>query len=122
LTKIDSALPVGFSLAPIVQFLGQKAAENSLVMTSIELSPDQTDSYEQMVESAGKEVKKLAFVVHVMGSYAGIKSFLSGVESSARVFQVRSMTLEALQTPQGSAQDGGLARYQATLEIETYAY
>lgn len=120
LAKLDSALPAEFSVAPIVQFLGKKASDNGLAMSSVELSPDQLTSYHQMVELNPQQVKTLAFVTHVRGPYTGIKNFLGAVEASSRVFEIRSLALEPL--PAAPSPRASLPQYEITLEIQTYAY
>jgi len=116
LDKIESALPSDVNLASTVYFLQGKARESKLAVESITFS--QAGLFREE-ESSIQEVLNVIFKVELSGSYQGLKSFLSSLERSARLFEVNSISF--------SPSSANLAQrasqlYNFTMEIQAHTY
>lgn len=90
LSKIDSALPNDSSLPSLFYFIQQASSESGLVLVG--LSPFITSLSEER-----PNVKEHTFSVNLIGAYESFKVFLSTLESSARMIEIRGFSFSALQ-------------------------
>ncbi len=109
LEKIHSALPDNAPLAPLVYFFQNKSKDAGLAITSLELSNISADS------SYG--FKNITFVMDLTGTYQGLKTLLSLLETSARLFEVNSIALTTIKTSKNPQQT-----YNFKLEVVTHSY
>jgi len=125
LEKIDSALPLDFSLASVIYFLQNEAIENQLNIKSITFSKDLPQTKEEFLSAnSNQEVKSVGFAVNLSGSYQGFKKFLSDLDKSVRLFQVDRIYFSS---PQGSSSEltyspDQFQIYDFSLEIKIYTY
>lgn len=119
LQKIDAALPPDLALAPLVNYLQEKAVASGLVLKSVNFS-NQVSGQEVVVENLQEEIKNTVLRIELQGSYSGLKKFLVFLEKSAKLFEVNSISFtsnsEILTRLRGSE------KYDFTLEIQTYTY
>lgn len=117
LEKIQSALPASFSLAPVMDFLQRKGMESGLVVKSITFSQSAAATTPQgrqpVVEEGLGPIKKISINLYFIGTYQGLKSFISSLEKSARLFEVDVISFAA-------SQGQGIARSQS--KIKTYEF
>ena len=88
LSKILTALPTTPSVPSMFNFLQRTSSETGLVLESIGLSGIVT-----LEESS--ELKAIQIKLQVVGSYSAFKDFLSALENSARIFEVKSISFSA---------------------------
>jgi Tfp pilus assembly protein PilO len=88
LSKILTALPTTPSVPSLFNFLQRTSSETGLVLESIDLS-----GIVPLEESS--ELKAIQIKLQVVGSYSAFKDFLSALENSARIFEVKSISFSA---------------------------
>lgn len=112
--KIDSAIPSNVSYGPLVYFFQKKGMENGMITRGLFLTKAAPINPE-------KNLKEIGFSLDVLGSYSALKSFLSSLEKSARLFEVSSISFgSAGVSSAGKMQT--LEIYQFRLEVKTYSY
>lgn len=121
LEKIDSALPLDFQLAPVVNFLQEKSKEAGLAVESVSFS-EQGAAGKTSKESQTGKVKNIMFKVYLAGNYQGLKKLLSYLEESARLFEVRSISFSASSPKNLNWLKNKLQTHDFTLDIETHTY
>ncbi len=110
LTKVDNALPEKPSIADLIYFFQKKGEENGLVVKDLFLS-------KFSAQTQDSKIKEIVFSLDLLGSYASLKGFLSNLESSARIFEENSISLNL------TLQGGAKAKSQPTpLEEQTYTF
>lgn len=121
LNTIQSALPVGFSLGPVVSFLQKKSSENGVRITSIVFSQA---SPLLLTETSGAndagQIKDVAFTLTLAGNYQGLKNFLLAMDNSARLFEMDTVSFSAVDSTalaKNKAQE-----YVLKLEVKTHSY
>lgn len=124
LTKVESALPNEFVLAPLLYFFQKKGTENGLAVKNIVFSRlDAVPSRAALAQTAKeKEVEDTTLTLDVFGNYQGLKNFLSSVERSARIFEVRNISFNAADLAPGIVAQGQVKTYNFKLEIVTHSY
>lgn len=88
LSKISNALPKDPSLASLASFLQTNSTQTGLVLKKIVLGATAVPG-----ENEGS-LPETQLVVQVSGSYDSFKDFLSSIEDSARMIEVRSISVE----------------------------
>lgn len=91
LEKIESALPAGFSLGPLMDFLYKKGSENGVLITSVVFAESSLGLPEIAPVSAAGQTQDVAFTLDARGSYNGLKNFLLAIDNSARLFETDSI-------------------------------
>ena len=124
LKKVDSALPSGFSFAPLVYFLQQKSSENGLIITSISFSQiSQVSSDRLALNSPKQQIKDINFRIDLLGGYQGLKNFLYSLEKSARLLEVNTISFASLQSLEGGPKSQNqLQIYDFKLDLRTHTY
>lgn len=124
LGRIDSALPSEASVASLIYFFQKKGAETGLLIRSINFSNTAAVETASIRSIAAKqEIKNITFAISLVGNYPGLKNFLASLESSARVFEVETISLVPLQSSQNQAKgQEGLPTYDIKLQIKTHTY
>ncbi len=127
LDKISSALPKEASVAPLIYFFQQKAAETGLLIRSITFSNNVPSSAAsaggKVANGTGKKtVKDMAFSLDLVGNYQGLKNFLTSLEKSARLFEVDAITLVPLQVQGASGAKNKVQTYSFKLQVKTHTY
>lgn len=107
LSKILTALPVTPSVPSLFNFLQRTSSETGLVLENIDLG-----GIAPLEESS--ELKATRIKLQVAGSYSAFKDFLSALENSARIFEVKSISF--------SAPKEGEKSFSFSLSIITYSY
>lgn len=107
LVKISSALPEEVALPSLTNFLQQAAGENGLVLEKISI-----DSVSQ--SSSLKRLKETSLSLELSGSYEGLKSFLAGLEQSARMVSVASLSFDSPEEEDDS--------FKFVLNIKAFSY
>jgi Tfp pilus assembly protein PilO len=120
LAKVDSALPSNFYFAPLVSFFQKKGDENGVVVKAVLFAP-----VPPVTED--KEVRNVHFSVNVVGNYQGFKNFLAALDSSARLFQINTISFASTDVSGGSQdtkqpkiQDQKTYSFQLEMETNTY--
>ncbi len=109
LSKISSALPKDPSLASMASFLQTNSAQTGLILRRIVLGDTAALS-----ENKGP-LAEMQFVIQVSGSYESFKDFLGLIENSARMIEVKSISVEIpLEKSEGSP--------TFTLNLKTTSY
>lgn len=124
--KIDSAIPSNVSYGPLVYFFQKKGLENGMILKGLFLTKASSVSPEA-------NIKEITFSLDLLGGYTALKSFLSSLEKSARLFEVTSISFgSSTQAQTTSALLGTqsktpapaqvLQTYPFKLEVKTYSY
>ncbi len=120
LAKVDQALPVNGSIAPLIYFFQQRGTESGLLIKSITFSNANTITPALIGgQAAKKSVKDIIFQLDLTGNYQGLKTFLGILEKSARLFEVDTIALAPLQSLQNVAQ---VQNYDIKLQVKTHTY
>lgn len=92
LSKIDSALPEDPELPLLFDFLQHSSSQSGLVLTGVNClalaSSAKTEEYPS-------EIKETELKLTVSGPYSSFKNFLSILEKSARLIEVKSLSFSA---------------------------
>ncbi len=124
LEKVSSSLPADFSLADITYFFQENAANNGLIVKSLEFSQASPVAYRKTsVNGITKELKNILFTINFLGSYQGFKQFLAVLDTSSRLFEANTISFAPVQTPEVRGRPNSLAPvYDFKLEVVTHAY
>lgn len=116
LTKISSALPEETSIASLFNFFQNKSAQTGLILEEIaleginDLNPQPGEPAEKL-----KGLKEICLRLQLLGSYPAFKDFLLILEESARLIEIKSISL--LHSPK---EISGLLSFK--VKIKTYSY
>jgi len=102
--KLERAIPTDEGLPILYEHIQQMGATSGLVVLSLEGAP---------VAGPTEEIVALAFTVHFVGSYEGLKNFLDEAKRSARIFNVNTIEV--------SVSSQILGELEITIEIFAYA-
>lgn len=108
LKKIDSALPEDPELPALYDLIQSFSALSGLIVESVTSLPPQ-----EISEDSTSSLKITSLEVHLMGSYQGLKEFLSRLKASPRVLNVQTLTILTEEKKEG-------LRFQ--LNLEAYSY
>ncbi len=108
-SKISDALPQEPSLASLANFLQTNSAQTGLILKKIVLGV--TTAPGENKES----LKETQIGIQVSGSYSAFKDFLLLIENSARMIEVKSISVEI---PSGISKDSPTF----TLDLKTISY
>lgn len=123
LEKINSALPSNFSFASLIYFLQKKADKAGLSIQSVTFSDILPASYGETSQVLSKEVKNITFTLYLSGNYRDLKNFLSSLERSARLFEVKTISFASLERLGGAEQfQNQSMMHEFKLEVKTYTY
>lgn len=125
LSKVESALPDEFVLAPLLYFFQKKGTENGLAVKTVIFSRVDPASGNRVTTTSlakEKEMKDIVLTLDVSGNYQGLKNFLASIERSARIFEVRNISFNAADLAPGSIAQGQVKTYNFKLEIVTHSY
>ncbi|MFH1582643.1 MAG: type 4a pilus biogenesis protein PilO [bacterium] len=86
-SKISSALPFDASVPSIFKFIQETASLSGIVLN--EINPFTVAPLE-----GNTKINEITFMVELTGEYSSFKEFLSVLEKSARLFEVRSLSFE----------------------------
>ncbi|MSU54425.1 MAG: hypothetical protein EXS48_01105 [Candidatus Staskawiczbacteria bacterium] len=116
LEKIKSALPSDFYFSSLVYFFQKEATNAKLSTTSItlvQISPPNKKT----------KIRDIIFNLHVTGTYESFKIFLSTLDTSARLFEVNSVSFSTPATFQNArSSNTKLQTYDFNIEIQTHVY
>ncbi len=104
LVKIDSALPVGYSVPSLLNFFQKASSQSGLVFKGI--SPF-------TISPAEENIKKIQLSFTVIGSYNSFKKFISTLEKSARLIEIENISF-------ASPKEGDLFTF--SLRVTTNSY
>ncbi|MCX6790574.1 MAG: type 4a pilus biogenesis protein PilO [Candidatus Gribaldobacteria bacterium] len=107
LDRIDSALPTEIFMPDLLAYFQKVTSDNGLLLGSVEISPEG----DLMAES---KIKLASISLMASGPVASLLSFLTALEKSSRVFEVKqlSFTLDA----------GSTNLVDFSFLIKTYSY
>ena len=114
LEKIDTALPSSFLMAPLVNFIYQKGAENGLIVQRIGINKGSSG-----IET-NKDIKETNISLSLFGSYKGFKNFLASLEKSARLIEGNNFSFSV--TPPSSENPKIQETFAISLTIKVYSY
>lgn len=103
LSKIDSALPKDYSTPVLFNYLQQTAGGTGLILENLTFGG-----------LTGDRIKEISVNIEATGSYSSLKSFLSALENSARIFKVKSLSFSSPKSNKDS--------FSFELGISTYSY
>lgn len=84
LSLVESAVSKNYSLPALFNYLQELSGQTGLVLEDLTLSG-----------VSGENIREISFNLGVSGSYASLKSFLSALENSARLFNVKSINFSS---------------------------
>lgn len=95
LEKIEAALPGEVLLASLIEFFNQKANNNGLVLKSLAPTPDPVADEGGNSETQQTEKNPAQyFTLSLGGGVASFENFLKDIETSARLVDVESISLQ----------------------------
>ena len=103
LSKIDSALPEDYSTPVLFNYLQKTTGGTGLILESL--------TFDGLT---GDRIKEINVNLEALGSYSSLKSFLSALENSARIFKVKSFSFSS---PEKSKES-----FSFELGISAYSY
>jgi len=118
LDKIESSLPVDPPLSGLVYFLQSKTTASSLAIRSMALSQQATNP---KVKSVVK-IKKITFLLDVVGSYQAMRNFVRSLERSSRIFEIENISFSSASSLQAKVSQNVLQIYSFKLQISTNSY
>lgn len=107
LAKLDAFLPNSVDNVGLILDLNALAARSGLSLANVDVTNPQTAS--QSAGAPESPVGSVDLTLSAVGTYAALGQFLSGVEASARLLDVRDLTVK------GS--DTGVYSYQMKLRL-----
>jgi len=113
--KIDAALPSDPVLGKLVYFMQEKASESGLILKSLFLTKSSGSSTENTV-------KDLAFSLSLTGNYSALKTFISYLENSVKVFEVKSINFGSADVSDEELQLLSESIYSFSIQVNTYIY
>ncbi len=118
LGKIQNALPDGFTLGPLMDFLQKKGSENAISITSVVFAQASPLALPETPAITAGQAQDVLFTVNAAGSYQGLKNFLFAMDNSARLFEMDSVSFSKTE---GALSSRG-QEYTMKLEVRTHAY
>lgn len=114
LNKLSVFLPDSVDNVGLILDINALAARSGVSLTSINVTTNDDSSSAQLSSGAlqslpGNSVGSVDLLLSAVGTYSSVHTFLSGVEKSARLLDVRDITVK------GS--DTGVYNYQMTVRI-----
>lgn len=95
LAKISSALPDIASLPSLFNFLQKSSADAGLLLEDIGLGSTQLSG----AKDGEGGIREININLELSGSYPALKSFLSAIEKSARLFAVKNISFDSPEDP-----------------------
>ena|SRR3989344_5245181 len=111
--KINTALPSDFSFAPLMYFLQKEATDSGLAIQSIRFSKISE-------RTPQKAIRDNNFSISMSGSYQGLRTFLSSLDKSVFLFEVKSISFQSVQNPDLPEHQSPI--YNFVLEVVTHTY
>lgn len=95
LSKISNALPTDPSLPSLFNFLQKAASQTGLVLESIALKSISAPE----AQKEPTKIKEIDVDLSLAGPYPALKDFLSAIEKSARIIEVRKISFSSPEDP-----------------------
>lgn len=103
LLQIENAVSKSYSLPVIFNYLQVLSGQTGLILEDLTFGG-----------VSGQDLQEISFNLKVSGSYSSFNSFLSALESSARLFNVKSIHF--------SYPEGGRKAFSFDITVATYSY
>ncbi|MBU4274224.1 type 4a pilus biogenesis protein PilO [Patescibacteria group bacterium] len=113
LKKIETALPDNLAMAPLINFIYQKGAENGVIIKNISILKNAS-------VGANTKIKETNVSLNLFGSYNAFKSFLTSIEKSARLMEGGNISFSV--TPPSLTSPLIQETYPIKLDIKAYSY
>jgi len=115
--KIDSALPSEPNLGKLVYYIQEEATKNGLVVKNLFLTKSSTST-------TSNTIKDLAFSLSLVGNYSSLESFLTSLQSSARLFEIASISFGAggVSSVMNATQFETESVFSFSMQINTHIY
>ena len=112
--KVDNALPPNSDFGQIIYYLQKNAQVNGLVVKDLFLTKSSSANSISAVGAVAtsNNVKGISFSMDLSGSYPSLENFIVSLESSARIFEISSISFDSISGPP----------YNFNLQIKTYSY
>lgn len=130
---VNLALPVGVDSAGAIAQLYGLAGASSLTIQSVGISlqaAQQTASQSTAASAPGtanvasliKPAGSITFQVTASGSYEGLKTFLQGLETNVRIFDVKALSIKPVPTvtTAGAVVNGSQDLYNYSITVVAY--
>ena len=114
LQKIQAALPSGFSIAPLTYFFEKNAQKHGIAVKSFSFS-------QVSMGALDNGIKNMMVTVTISGTYQGLRNFIVSLEKSARLFDIKTVSLSPVEGLNSRTQSQ-LKQYDMKLEVTTHAY
>lgn len=95
LSKISSAIPEELSLPGLFNYLQQTSTQTGLVLEDITFFTGGKTLEEPEKKEGLRMIKKINIGLELSGSYSSLKEFLSAIEKSARLFEVKMINFSS---------------------------
>ena len=118
LEKMNNALPNTFSFSPLQYFFQTSAKQHDLAIKSVVFS---------QVSGAqpGGSIKEVGFMIVISGTYENFKKLLALLDSSARLFEINSISFNSPQAtglPVIKSATKTAPIYDFTMQMVTHTY
>jgi len=114
--KIDSALPTDPSLGKLTYFFQEQTARSGLILKSLFLTKTSNSANENTL-------KEITFSLNIVGNYLSLKDFISYIESSAKIFEIKNINFGSQDMSEGAVlQFKSQSVYSFSMQITTYIY
>ncbi len=94
LEKIDSALPKEISLASLLNFFQIKASESGLIVETLGQASIPSKKKKTGETETKAKIQESYFTITLVGSLPSFENFLQSIESSARLIEIESISLQ----------------------------
>lgn len=107
LAKIESALPQNADIPSLFKFIEEVGSESGLFLSEI-------GSYSTSQAKENTRIKVIDFNIGAQGDYSSCKSFLSALENSSRLIEIKEVSLSGAGTEENDL--------EMHLSLKTYSY
>jgi Tfp pilus assembly protein PilO len=139
--KIDSALPVEFSISALFNFIQGNCSKNGLILEEISLdksslsglgkitpgensaSSEASQTGAQLdVRQEGDDIEDIPFSISVFGTYSGFKDFITDIYKNARIIEVDSIEFSSDFSEEGIEAGSREDLFVFDLRLKTHHY
>jgi len=127
IAKIDDALPTTSEFGNLVYYLQDQATANGLIVKNLFLSKTSavTASGAPATSKSASNMTQISFSLNMLGTYPALENYLSSLENSSRMFEIRNISFGSQTTTTNLRTDTqfqGQQTYNFSIGLITYTY